>query len=104
MTLRSIQSESVSKMIKNEDWKVLVYDFACRDIISSLLRVSDLREMGVTLHLPIKSNRSAVPDAPVLYFVEPTEENIQLIVKDMTNKLYDGFSLHFSSALSRNLL
>ena len=32
-------------------WKVLVFDDLGRDVISSVLRVSDLRAMGVTVHM-----------------------------------------------------
>jgi sec1 family domain-containing protein 1 len=32
-------------------WKVLVFDNLGRDVISSVLRVSDLRSKGVTIHL-----------------------------------------------------
>jgi sec1 family domain-containing protein 1 len=32
-------------------WKVLVFDNLGRDIISSVLRVNDLRSRGVTIHL-----------------------------------------------------
>lgn len=32
-------------------WKVLVFDNLGRDIISSVLRVNDLRGWGVTIHL-----------------------------------------------------
>lgn len=32
-------------------WKVLVFDNFGRDVISSVLRVDDLRERGVTNHL-----------------------------------------------------
>jgi hypothetical protein len=32
-------------------WKVLVFDNLGRDMISSVLRVSDLRSWGVTIHL-----------------------------------------------------
>lgn len=32
-------------------WKVLVFDDLGRDVISSVLRVNDLRAMGVTMHL-----------------------------------------------------
>ena len=43
-TLDEIQDESVS-------WKVLVYDkFGC-DVIAPLLKVGELRDNGVTLHL-----------------------------------------------------
>ena len=41
--------------ILNEDgdpiWKVLVFDKMGRDVISSVLRVNDLRAWGITIHL-----------------------------------------------------
>ena len=46
---------SHSTPILNEDgdpiWKVLVFDGLGRDVISSVLRVNDLRAWGVTIHL-----------------------------------------------------
>ncbi len=57
-------------------------DQVCRDILTPLLKVGDLRALGITLLLDIKDeNRQQIPDAPAVYFVLPTEENIQLIVK-----------------------
>ena len=32
-------------------WKVLVFDDLGRDVISSVLRVNDLRSIGVTMHM-----------------------------------------------------
>lgn len=32
-------------------WKVLVFDDLGRDVISSVLRVSDLRSLGITMHM-----------------------------------------------------
>jgi hypothetical protein len=34
-------------------WKVLVFDDLGRDVISSVLRVNDLRSKGVTIHLSV---------------------------------------------------
>lgn len=46
---------SLSSPILNDDgepiWKVLVFDNLGRDVISSVLRVQDLRNFGVTIHL-----------------------------------------------------
>lgn len=36
-------------------WKVLVFDSLGRDMISSVLRVSDLRSWGVTIHLYVNN-------------------------------------------------
>lgn len=35
----------------NPIWKVLVFDDLGRDVISSVMRVSDLRPMGITMHM-----------------------------------------------------
>ncbi|OAP59010.1 hypothetical protein AYL99_06307 [Fonsecaea erecta] len=92
----------------NEDgepiWKVLVFDNLGRDIISSVLRVNDLRSKGVTIHLNINSPRYPIPDVPVLYLVEPTPVNIQLICSDLARGLYSPAYVNFISSISRPLL
>ncbi len=40
-------------------WKVLVFDDLGRDVISSVLRVNDLRTWGVTMHMYVLSGSSA---------------------------------------------
>lgn len=46
---------SSSTPVLNSDgdpiWKILVFDDLGRDVISSVLRVNDLRNWGVTMHL-----------------------------------------------------
>ncbi|KIW69522.1 hypothetical protein PV04_05395 [Phialophora macrospora] len=85
-------------------WKVLVFDNLGRDIISSVLRVNDLRSKGVTIHLSINSPRYPIPDVPVLYLVEPTRENIQLICSDLARGLYSPAYVNFISSIPRPLL
>ena len=41
-----------------------------------------LRAKGVTLHMLLHSDREAVPDAPAVYFVRPTEANLKRIAED----------------------
>jgi hypothetical protein len=62
-------------------WKVLVFDRYCGDLISTLLRVNDLREQGITVHMGLQSGRAPIPDVPAIYFVEPNQENIERIGK-----------------------
>lgn len=85
-------------------WKVLVFDNLGRDVISSVLRVSDLRAQGVTIHLNINSPRYPIPDVPVLYLVEPTAVNIQLICSDLARGLYSPAYINFTSSIPRPLL
>ena len=85
-------------------WKVLVYDRACQDIIAPLMKVGQLRNLGVTLHLALRAERHPVPDVPVIYFVEPTEESISRIVADYKAGLYSYMYVNFSSSISSKLL
>ncbi|KAJ3074874.1 Vesicle trafficking between the ER and Golgi [Podochytrium sp. JEL0797] len=85
-------------------WKVLVYDKAGQDIISQLLKVNELRENGVTVHMPLFTDRQSIPDVPAVYFVQPTAENIQRIAEDLAKNLYESYYLNFTYTISRNLL
>ena len=62
-------------------WKILIMDPTSTDILATSLRVQDLRENGVTLHLQLHSDRPALPDVPAIYFVSPTSENVARIAK-----------------------
>ncbi|KAL4923378.1 syntaxin-binding protein [Aspergillus undulatus] len=98
----------ISTPILNEDgdpiWKVLVFDNLGRDVISSVLRVNDLRAWGVTIHLGINSTRYPIPDVPVVYLVEPTPSNIQAIASDLQHGLYSPAYVNFLSSVPRPLL
>ncbi|KAF9881995.1 hypothetical protein CkaCkLH20_00031 [Colletotrichum karsti] len=85
-------------------WKVLVFDDLGRDVISSVLRVSDLRALGITMHMHIGASRHAIPDVPVIYLVEPTPQNLQNITNDLQKGLYSPAYLNFLSSIPRPLL
>lgn len=45
-------NEPLTKAVANEPiWKILVYDRVGQDIISPLISIKELRELGVTLHV-----------------------------------------------------
>ncbi|KAI9891513.1 MAG: Vesicle trafficking between the ER and Golgi [Vezdaea aestivalis] len=85
-------------------WKVLIFDNLGRDVISSVLRVNDLRSWGVTVHLNINSTRHQIPDVPVLYLVEPTVANLKRITDDLSRSLYSPAYINFLSSIPRPLL
>lgn len=85
-------------------WKVLVFDNLGRDVISSVLRVNDLRSWGITIHLNINGQRHAIPDVPVVYLVEPTASNLERITQDLQNGLYSPAYINFLSSIPRPLL
>ncbi|EPQ28845.1 uncharacterized protein PFL1_03648 [Pseudozyma flocculosa PF-1] len=85
-------------------WKVLVMDKVSKDILATSLRVQDLRENGVTLHMQLHSDRPPLPDVPAVYFVSPTMENLKRIADDLKRSLYESYYLNFTSTLPRPLL
>ena len=60
-------------------WKVLIYDRLGQDVISPLLKVNELRESGITVHLPLDKERYPISDVPAIYFVTPSLENLKRI-------------------------
>lgn len=62
-------------------WKVLVLDELSKDVLATVLRVQDLRDVGVTLHVQLHSNRPPLTDVPAVYLVSPTLANIKRIAE-----------------------
>ncbi|KAG8219617.1 Sec1-like protein [Butyriboletus roseoflavus] len=85
-------------------WKVLVLDQQTKDVLATVLRVQDLRDAGVTLHVQLHSLRPPLPDVPAVYFIAPTLANIRRISEDLDKCLYESFHLNFVEPLPRALL
>jgi hypothetical protein len=66
--------------------------------------VSDLRELGVTLHMNIKSKREPIPHTPAVYLLQPSQQNLDLVAEDLRRNLYDTVYINFASTVSRTLL
>lgn len=62
------------------------------------------RPAANAVHRNINSPRFPIPDVPVLYLVEPTPANIQLICSDLARGLYTPAYVNFTSSISRPLL
>jgi len=88
----------------HNQWKILIYDAACRSIISPILSVKELRRRGVTLHLLLSSEREPIPDVPAVYFCRPTRENLAIIARDCERGLYQRAHLNFVTKLDRALM
>ncbi|KAF4769796.1 hypothetical protein HAV15_011608 [Penicillium sp. str.  len=101
---------SHSTPILNEDgdpiWKVLVFDKMGRDVISSVLRVNDLRAWGITIHLYEtfihKDTLSQMSQLYILWNQPPTIS--QAITRDLSHGLYSPAYVNFLSSVPRPLL
>lgn len=115
LTLKDRQINAIKQMLNMNQpqtkalaaepvWKLLIYDRVGQDIISPLISIRELRELGVTLHIQLHSDRDLIPDVPAIYFCAPTEENLGRIAQDFQNGLYDVYHLNFISPISRQRL
>ncbi|KAF7436427.1 Vesicle trafficking between the ER and Golgi [Pleurotus ostreatus] len=85
-------------------WKILILDPPTQSILATVLRVSDLREAGVTLHVPLHSPRPPLPDVPAIYFVSPTLQNVKRITEDLEKGLYERTYLNWVEPVKRAVL
>ncbi|TPX72873.1 hypothetical protein SpCBS45565_g00063 [Spizellomyces sp. 'palustris'] len=103
-TSAATASSTTTLAITDPVWKVLVYDKLGQDVISPLVKVNDLREQGITVHMPLYSDRLPIPDVPAIYLVQPTAENIKRIGEDFGKQLYESYYINFLSSVPRPLL
>ncbi|ORZ21153.1 Sec1-like protein [Absidia repens] len=104
-TSKEMDQYSDAKVLQdNAVWKVLVFDKFGQDVVSSIMRVNDLRENGITVHMLLNQDRSPLPDVPAIYFLEPTTENIKKVCEDLNRSLYDSYYVNFCSTIPRPLL
>eukprot|EP00403_Amphidinium_massartii_P003614 CAMPEP_0178378808 /NCGR_PEP_ID=MMETSP0689_2-20121128/4616_1 /TAXON_ID=160604 /ORGANISM="Amphidinium massartii, Strain CS-259" /LENGTH=604 /DNA_ID=CAMNT_0019998887 /DNA_START=11 /DNA_END=1822 /DNA_ORIENTATION=- len=105
--IQELQKAALIKMLQLGDavqWKVLIYDKFCQEVVAPLMKVGSLRQQGVTTNHALSSDRSSLPDVPAIYFVEPTTENIQRIQDDLSKGLYESYYINFASSVPRSLL
>jgi hypothetical protein len=107
--LRARQREIVLKMLRSTgdddgSWRVLVFDKVGMEVLSPIVKVKELRDAGVTLHLGIDSTRQPLPGVPAIYFCEPTPDNIARIADDAKNELYQRMDVNFIAQIPREQL
>ncbi|KAL8272824.1 hypothetical protein Esti_003263 [Eimeria stiedai] len=85
-------------------WKILVFDEAAKDVLAPLMTVGVLRRFGVTLPLSLSAARTPILEAPAVYLLASTEENVKAIVHDMEKRLYAFYHINFLSGTDMKLL
>ncbi|KAI9455919.1 SLY1 protein [Lactarius psammicola] len=79
---KAVSTLKVSASAGPPVWKILVLDQETKDILATVLRVQDLRDIGVTLHVSIHLDHLCLM-SPAIYFVAPTIANIRKIAEDL---------------------
>jgi hypothetical protein len=85
-------------------WKVLIFDNFNREINSSLFKMKDLRENNITLYFHLKEAREQLHGVTAIYLIQPTLDNIELLIQDFEEDLYSSVIIHFSSEPQTHLL
>ena len=74
-----------------------MFDSYNRAIVSSQFKMKDLRDHNITLYLNLQESREQIHGVTILYLIQPTLENIEIIIKDLLDDLYNSVYIHFSS-------
>lgn len=85
-------------------WKVLIYDSHAKSVMTSLLKVGNMRSYNVTLFLELETKREAIRDVAAIYIIKPCKESIDRIIEDLNGKLYDYVFVNFISPCPEALL
>eukprot|EP00049_Salpingoeca_infusionum_P027308 m.31578 g.31578 ORF g.31578 m.31578 type:complete len:200 (-) comp9433_c0_seq1:1719-2318(-) len=96
MSIRRAQATAIERMFgkepaqahKTPSWKAFVYDSHGMNVISPLLNVAELRDLGVTVHYRINLSREPLPDVEAVYMCLPTQDNVKRIIQDMRENVY----------------
>lgn len=103
-SLLNLNAENSEENSEEFLWKVLILDKKSTQIISSVLRNNDLLNHGITFHSLINSKRSEMRNVAAIYFVNPSDENLNQIIEDLGKEKYDYYYINFTSSISRILL
>ncbi|KAK2194877.1 bifunctional Sec1-like protein/Sec1-like [Babesia duncani] len=85
-------------------WKVLIYDDEAKMILAPILKVGQLRKLGVTINMSINETREQIPGVDAVYLVSPKRKNIDVILKDAKNGKYNQIHINFTTSTSDDYL
>ena len=55
-------------------------------------------------HRLLHRDRQPIQDMPAIYFISPSQENVQRLSEDCAARLYEGFHVNFSSKLPKLIM
>ncbi|KAK8538085.1 hypothetical protein V6N12_044223 [Hibiscus sabdariffa] len=87
-------------------WKVLIMDKVTVKIMSYSCKMADITSEGVSLVEDIYRRRQPLPSMDAIYFIQPTKENVVMLLSDMSGRtpLYKKAFVYFSSPIPRELV
>ncbi|KAJ9555304.1 hypothetical protein OSB04_009918 [Centaurea solstitialis] len=97
---------SAKRQDSKSTWKVLIMDKVTVRIMSHSCKMADITDEGVSLVEDINKRRQPLPNMDAVYYIQPTKENVTMLLSDMAGKtpLYRDAYVFFSSSISRELI
>ncbi|MFS8003772.1 putative sec1-like protein [Helianthus anomalus] len=85
---------------------VLIMDKVTVRVMSHSCKMAELTEEGISLVEDINKRRQPLPNLDAVYYIQPTKENIAMLLADMAGKspLYKDAYIFFSSSVSKELI
>ncbi|MBA0736991.1 hypothetical protein Gogos_010474 [Gossypium gossypioides] len=104
--LYEMLGESTSGEGSKSSWKVLIMDKVTVKVMSHSCKMADITDQGVSLVEDIFRRRQPLPSMDVIYFIQPTKENIVMFLSDMSGRepLYKKAFVFFSSPVSKDFI
>ena len=112
LTLKSqcvslILSKMINDTLKNNkisNKSILLLDKKASKIISSYITMTDCLNCGLYSIESLFKSRKAFPNLSAIYLIFPNQKNIDLVVKDIKNKLYKYYHIFFIENIKENLI
>lgn len=97
--LRELQKLKILSFLKLQEnpWKILILDDRTQQIISPLIKIRELRDLGITSYFLISTKRYKISSTPAIYFVS----SIQNIPSDIFEELYSEYFIHCVNTIKR---
>ena len=111
ISFNHLMKDLIEDTIKNNSeeslFTLLIVDKFSSEILSSLLKVSDLLNKGILSIELINNKRNKFPNYNAIYFLSPSNESCNLLVNDfndLDNPSYNKIFLFFTHKLPEDLL
>ncbi|EDQ89036.1 uncharacterized protein MONBRDRAFT_32602 [Monosiga brevicollis MX1] len=104
--VKTVLTNSLRSVADGGDWKVLVVDKPALRMISECARMSEILDLGVTVVEDVSKQRKVLPQFHGVYFIEPTEENLDYVIRDFADRTptYEAAHLFFLSPVPDALM
>ena len=96
--------EETLKKNKISNRAILLLDKKASKILSSFVTMTDCLNRGLYSIESLLKSRKSFPNLSAIYLIFPCQESIDLIIKDIKNKLYKKYYIFFIGNIKENLI